>query len=150
MLKSFLDVADHDDSSFLDLEIARVARELNEARPAGEIEIENQRSRSRHVLHGRGTIKLPGPFDESRIEPRLHVERTLRIPHPLERQSNRAWRRERHEVTRRNHPCVSVRAAKLRLGSTIDNSDAMPTLRRVVRGAESDDAAADDQNVLRH
>src|SRR5207253_8143633 len=99
VLQTVLSVADHDDAIFLEDEVvAPFASELDETGTACEIELENERRRLQYVLDGRRSIKFPGPFDEPSIQARLHVERALGIPHPLQRQANRTRSSQRHEM----------------------------------------------------
>src|SRR4029077_12020151 len=77
-----------------------------------------------------------------------HIERTLGIPHPFQRQTNRSRRSQRHEMARGNHPRVSVRASAVLLGRAIEQGDAMAALRGVVRRTKPDYPAADDGDAF--
>ena len=124
--------------------------ELLEAAVARFAQVAQQRRAAAHVL-GRGRAPEPvAPREELRRQPRLHVERRRGIPHPLERERDHARRRERHEMARDEHPRVAERAAVAALRIALDERDRQAAAHAVIRGAQADDAAADDDDPLAH
>ncbi len=106
----------------------------------------NSGAAAAHVL-GRGRAPEPvTPGKELRRKPRLHVERRRRIPHPLERERHHARCRERHEMARHEHSRVAERAAVAALRIAVDERDREAAAHAVIRRAQADDAATDDDD----
>ena len=73
-------------------------------------QVAQQWRRAAHMLRRGRAPESIAPGEEVRRQPRLHVERRRRIPHPLEGEGHHAGRGERHEVARHEHSRVLERA----------------------------------------
>src|SRR6185503_15454245 len=107
-----------------------------------------KRRRALYMLEVRGTPEAQPPCREIHGWPRLDVEGRSRVPHPLEGERHHAGRGERHEMARHHHAGVAVGAAVAALAVALEHRDAHAALGAVIRGAQADDPAADDRDLL--
>src|SRR5687767_7091427 len=100
-------------------------------------------------MRGRGGApEFAGPAPEAEVEARFDVERGFGIPHPFEAEGDHAGRSEWNKMAGHNHARVAIRTAFVLFFALIDDSDLVAALRRVVRAAHADNAAADDHHSL--
>ena len=123
-------------------------RQFLETRPAGGVQIPQQRRRAGNVRGVCRPPELPAPIQQVPAQPRFHVERRLRVPHPFEAERHHARRGQRHEMARHDHARVPKRAAFVPRGLAVEDRHAMPPARGVIGRGKTDDAGADDEDVL--
>ena len=93
--------------------------------------------------------KFPAPTPKRRIKPRPHIKGALGVKHPLEALTDDARRGEWDEMTGHHHPGIFIGTRRAPRGVAVDNRHRATSLGKVPSAAKPNDAAANDENVVR-
>src|SRR5580692_498936 len=87
-----------------------------------------------HMARRSALYKLKPPIKQRSAQPRLNIERTLRIPHPFQPLPDDSWRRERDKMTGTDISAVPIGAVVHEIG-LIQYSDLMSSFLQIISTA---------------
>ena len=112
---------------------------------APKVEIQKYRHGGFGLLLVTGTVKVPEPLGQFKVEARLDVEWTLGVKHPANAFGHYSWSSQWHKMTWGDHAGVSI-------GTTIGQITLVENTHLMARPVEkpgrkkSDDTTSDDVN----
>jgi len=129
---------------------AEVAHQVAVELAAGQVEREQQWSRSAHVGAGGAAPEAPAPAHQFERGAGPHVERAHGVEQPLQGLADHPRRGQRHEVAGHHDAGVAVRSDGVPGAVALEHGDLEAAAAQVVGAAQADHAGTHHEGVAAH